>query len=246
MMKAWLSRRLGAQAGLWLDHLVHQHVGVQAALDEHLGLALADQLDGAGGGLAVVGGLDDAERGDVEPCLAAISAIRPGGPTRTGSISPASAASTAAASDVSSHGKATAARAGVSPRQRSSSAWYLLCAWTATSGGSGQGTRTCSAGARTTATPAATASLCWLTHRQSNSTTRPSARFSRAVTVAVTVSPTRTGPRNRRSWRHDTRCPDRGAWSRARRRSARVPEAVADQPAREEVARVLPHRRGSG
>ena len=39
-----------------------------------------------------------------KPCLAAISAIRPGGPTSTGSISPASAASTAAASDASSHG----------------------------------------------------------------------------------------------------------------------------------------------
>ena len=57
---------LGAQAGLGLDHLVHQQVGVQRALDQHLGLALADKLNRPGGGLAFVGGLDDLEPGDVE------------------------------------------------------------------------------------------------------------------------------------------------------------------------------------
>ena len=57
---------LGAQAGLSLDHLVQQHVGVQRPLDEHLGLTLADQLDGVGGGLVIVGRLDDAEGGDVQ------------------------------------------------------------------------------------------------------------------------------------------------------------------------------------
>ena len=57
---------LGAQAGLSLDHLVEQHVGVQRPLDEHLGLALADQFDRSGGRLVVVGGLDDSERGDVQ------------------------------------------------------------------------------------------------------------------------------------------------------------------------------------
>ena len=48
----------GAKPGLGQGHLVHQLVGVQRALHQKAGLALADQGDGLGGALMAVGGVE--------------------------------------------------------------------------------------------------------------------------------------------------------------------------------------------
>ena len=59
----------GAQAGVALDHGGHQFVGVQAALHQRLGLALAHQLHRRRGGRLAVGRVDDLDAGQVDAGL---------------------------------------------------------------------------------------------------------------------------------------------------------------------------------
>src|ERR1700758_929811 len=61
------------------------------------------------------------------PCCFATASIRARGPTRIGARMPMSAASTAPLSDVSSHGCATAVRAGGRPLQSASRRSYFSC-----------------------------------------------------------------------------------------------------------------------
>ena len=56
----------GAQAGVALDHGGHQLVGVQAALHQRLGLALAHQLHRRRGGRLAVRRIDDLHAGEID------------------------------------------------------------------------------------------------------------------------------------------------------------------------------------
>ena len=103
----------GSQARLLRDHGRQQFVGMQAALHQELGLALANQLDGLGGRGVAVGHVDDlASPPRSIPLPWRISRILAAGPTRIGVISPFAPASMAPASAVSSQGCTTAVATG--------------------------------------------------------------------------------------------------------------------------------------
>ena len=117
MTKTWLMRRVGAEAGRGGGDRAHEFVGMQAALHQQLALAFADQLRrpaprrrGCGARRRSRGRQD---RGRAPPPPPGSCAA---GPTRTGTISPASAASSAPRSEVSSQGCATTVTAGASLR----------------------------------------------------------------------------------------------------------------------------------
>ena len=59
----------GPKAGVALDHRAHQFVGVEAALHQRLGAALAHQRDRLCGRVLAVLGIDDLESADVEAVL---------------------------------------------------------------------------------------------------------------------------------------------------------------------------------
>ena len=228
----------GPQAGLGLDDLVHQQVGVQLTLDQHLGLALADQLDRPGGGLAVVEGLDDPEPSDVEAMQGRHLGNPVGWPDQhrvdepgLGRLDGCRQRRLVARVGHGRPGRRKPATAFEQPR--------TCCApGPPPPGARVRGTRMRAGRVQTTATPVATATPCWLTHRQSNSTMRPSARFARAVTVAVTVSLIRTVARNRRSCDSYT-VPGPGSLVPSTPEISAAPEAVAHQSAREEVVHIL-------
>ena len=92
--------------------LAHQLVGVQAALHQQFALGLVNELDGLGGGCLAVRRVDDLEAADVDAVLGGRILIFAAGPTRIGMMMPASAASTAPRSEVSSQGCATMVVAG--------------------------------------------------------------------------------------------------------------------------------------
>ena len=103
----------GAQARIALDHRGHQLVGVQAALHQGLGLALAHQLHRRRGGRLAVGRIDDLDAGQIDACSSAATArMRSRGPTRIGAIRPSLAASIAPSSEDASQGCATAVGVG--------------------------------------------------------------------------------------------------------------------------------------
>ena len=74
------------------------------------------------------------------------------------------------------------------------------CRSTRTAGRAIRGRRTLTLGARVSAAPAITGSPRWLVQTQSSVTSPLGGRFSRTVTVAVTVSPMATGRRNLSAW----------------------------------------------
>ena len=115
----------GAQAGLARDDRAEQFVGVQAALHQQFGLALPHQFHRLRGGGAAVGSVDDLDRAEVDALLLRDAPDFAAGPTRIGVISPASPASIAPASAVSSQGYATAVGIGARFLQRSSSFSYF-------------------------------------------------------------------------------------------------------------------------
>ena len=102
----------GAQAGLREATCAHQLVGVQAALHQELALGLADQLDALAAAASLCGrrrSRSGRYRGRAARATAAILAA---GPTRIGTMMPASAASIGPRSEVSSQGCTTTVVAG--------------------------------------------------------------------------------------------------------------------------------------
>ena len=127
MMKTWLMRRPRAQSGLALGDLAQQLVGMEAALHEQLGLALAHERDGLLGRRLAVRHVDDLDAVDVEATgLRELSDLvrraheygndqsRPIGLERT-------------AREVSSQGCATAVGSGALVLAASMSRSYLAC-----------------------------------------------------------------------------------------------------------------------
>ena len=98
-MKTWLMRRPVRRPVSRGHDRAQQFVGVQAALHQQFGLALANQFDRLGGRGMAVRHVDDLQRcrGSI-PAAFAISSILAAGPTRIGVISPCSPASMAPAS----------------------------------------------------------------------------------------------------------------------------------------------------
>ena len=88
MTKQWLMRRVRAQPGFALDHRAHQLVGVQAALHERLGLALARQRDRRLGRRFAVRRVDDRKPARSSRPRRRRALILVSGPTRIGTISP--------------------------------------------------------------------------------------------------------------------------------------------------------------
>ena len=93
-----------AQPGLAGGHLAHQLVGVKAPLHQQLALGLVDELHRLCGCRLAVQGIDDLVAVNVEAVLASHRANFSLGPTRTGVMRPAAAASIGPRSDVSSQG----------------------------------------------------------------------------------------------------------------------------------------------
>ena len=111
----------------------------------------------------------------------------------------ASAASTAPRSEVSSQGWATAqGMAGIS-RRGGISPSYLSWVWTLKVGRSMSGIASL-ARAPSPRPPGEDLLPSWLVQRQSRRTVSPSASLAATVTVAVTVSPRKTGARKWRFW----------------------------------------------
>jgi hypothetical protein len=130
------------------------------------------------------------------PACSAAARILSTGPTRTGSIMPSCAASTAAMMAASLQGCATAVGRGTTGLTRATKSRELVAGLHRYVG---RGSTIFVAGAITSATPVATTSPSWLTQRQSRITVEVAARFSRTATVAVIVSSTTSGFTNRSS-----------------------------------------------
>jgi hypothetical protein len=114
-----------AQACLASDDLPEQLVGVQAALHQQVGLALAKQLHRLGSRVMTVKRDDDPRAREIDAGFFAVSSIFATGPTSIGVMSPSSAASSAPASAVSSQGWATAVEIGSRPRHLATSCSYF-------------------------------------------------------------------------------------------------------------------------
>ena len=108
MMKTWLIRRAGAQPGRGRGHRAHQFVGVQAALHQQLAFAFVDQLRRPWPPpRRCAARRRSRTRRCRARCSLATALIFAAGPTRIGMIRPASAASSAPRSEVSSQGCTT-------------------------------------------------------------------------------------------------------------------------------------------
>src|SRR5690606_14857003 len=122
-------------------------------------------------------------------CSLAILIILSTGPTRTGTIRSSFQASTAAVSDDSSQGCATAVSGDSSTLHFWTKFSYLLNVLTIISGPSVRSTDIFSRGAITAAVPVITVSPSPFTHTQSKSTFPVSSSFEATFIVSVIVSP---------------------------------------------------------
>ena len=97
-----------AEPTLLGDDLVHQHIGVEAALHQAVRLAVADKAHRGGSGLLLGCDIHDLEAADVEASFWAAARIRVADPIRIGAMMFSLAASMGPASACSSHGQTTA------------------------------------------------------------------------------------------------------------------------------------------